>query len=350
MAGFSVAAAFDVDEILSSSYPINFPSTKLVHRDVSKLSGADIVRAAGGVVDGVFGGPPCQGFSDIGKRDITDARRKLLWHFFRLVRELQPAFFIMENVRGLLYPENVGELEAAMTHVSDAYEIASPSIWDASEFGAATKRNRLFVIGIHKDFGDAVSAEDIAVWKRPAATVREAIVDLVGSAFVGNDDGGFDWWKITRHGRPHEYAKSLRIRDHRMAGRFTGHRNTRHTEEVIERFSGVQQGAFDKVGRHPRLSWDGLCPTLRAGTGADRGSYQSVRPIHPEEHRVISVREAARLQGFPDRHKFHPTVWHSFRMIGNSVSPIMAQAVFHAVAAKLAHSPLRGRALPQAAE
>jgi DNA (cytosine-5)-methyltransferase 1 len=67
---------------------------------------------------------------------------------------------------------------------------------------------------------------------------------------------------------------------------------------------------------------------LRAGTGSDHGSYQSVRPIHPAEPRVITVREAARLQGFPDRFRFHPTVWHSFRMIGNSVSPIMAQAIF----------------------
>ena len=97
----------------------------------------------------------------------------------------------------------------------------------------------------------------------------------------------------------------------------------------------IGQGHMDPIGRHPRLAWNGLCPTLRAGTGSDRGSYQSVRPIHPEENRVITVREAARLQGFPDNHLFHPTVWHSFRMIGNSVSPIMAEAIFSAIAAHL---------------
>ncbi|KAA1337570.1 DNA cytosine methyltransferase, partial [Escherichia coli] len=68
-------------------------------------------------------------------------------------------------------------------------------------------------------------------------------------------------------------------------------------------------------------------PTLRAGTGADKGSHQAVRPLHPDSGRVITVREAARLQGFPDWFCFHPTKWHSFRMIGNSVSPIVSKAI-----------------------
>ena len=116
---------------------------------------------------------------------------------------------------------------------------------------------------------------------------------------------------------------------------FTGHRLTVHTAAVIKRFSTVAPGAMDAVGRHPRLDWAGQCPTLRAGTGSDKGSYQSVRPLHPEEPRVITVRESARLQGFPDSHRFHPTVWHSSRMIGNSVSPIIAKVIFSAIAAKL---------------
>ncbi len=335
MAGFEVAAAFDVDPILTSSYARNFPDTKLVLHDVSTLSAERLEREAGGPVDGIFGGPPCQGFSDIGRRDITDVRRKLLWHFFRLVRQAEPTFFVMENVRGLLYPENVGELEAAIAQVSDLYEIPEPIVWDSSEFGAATKRNRLFVVGVHRDRGDAVTREDIAAFKRPASTVRQALADIGDASFLRDDHERFDWWKIEKRGRPHNYARYLRIGDGTFAGCFTGHRKTRHTEKVIERFSAVRQGGLEKVGRHPRLAWEGQCPTLRAGTGADLGSYQSVRPIHPEENRVITVREGARLQGFPDCHIFHPTVWHSFRMIGNSVSPIMAEAVFCAIAARL---------------
>ncbi|RYH14817.1 MAG: DNA cytosine methyltransferase, partial [Alcaligenaceae bacterium] len=130
---------------------------------------------------------------------------------------------------------------------------------------------------------------------------------------------------------PHAYAK-----DRRATGNlFTGHNVVKHKQDVAERFSKVAQGCIDTVGRHHRLAWGGQCPTLRAGTGADRGSFQSVRPLHPEEPRVITVREAARLQGFPDAHLFHPTNWHSFRMIGNSVSPVIAEALFSAIKPKL---------------
>lgn len=141
---------------------------------------------------------------------------------------------------------------------------------------------------------------------------------------------GFDVWQLRKPRSNNAYRAALRSTD----GMFTGHRQTEHTAAVIRRFRDVAQGEVDAVGRHPRLAWNGQCPTLRAGTGNDKGSYQSVRPIHPTEHRVITVREAARMQGFPDWFKFHPTVWHSFRMIGNSVSPIIAHAIFSLLKAR----------------
>lgn len=328
--GFHVAAAFDKDPILASSYPVNFPDTRLFLRDVEKLTGEDLLAAAGGRIHGIFGGPPCQGFSNIGRRDPADPRRQLLDHFFRLVAEVKPAFFIMENVRGLGNPDSIGLLERALLRVRGDYALLGPHIWDASQFGAATKRPRLFVIGVHKDQGEAMTLQDITNLNRPATTVREAIGDLEGAIAVGEQDG-FDVWRITRMGRPVEYVRRLRAPDQC----FTGHRPTTHTATVVKRFETVAQGDIDEIGRHPRLRWDGQCPTLRAGTGSDRGSYQSVRPIHPDLPRVITVREAARLQGFPDSHIFHPTVWHSFRMIGNSVSPIIAEAIFTAIASKI---------------
>jgi DNA (cytosine-5)-methyltransferase 1 len=329
-AGLRVGAAFDNDHALSASYPLNFPSTRMVLEDVAALTGEMVCAAAGGRVDGIFGGPPCQGFSEIGRQRLDDPRRQLLGHFFRIVREVQPAFFAMENVRGLAYSDARGVLDEALQPVEDAYAIFGPHIWDASEFGAATKRSRLFVIGLHKDRGEAVTLEDIAVLKRPPATVQAALSDLDGAVALGEEDG-FDVWRIVRADRPSDYARGLRARD----SRFTGHKKTKHSAGVVKRFAEVPQGSEDVVGRHPRLAWQGQCPSLRAGTGADRGSYQSVRPIHPSEPRVITVREAARLQGFPDAHRFHPTVWHSFRMIGNSVSPFMALAIFTAIRSKL---------------
>lgn len=102
---------------------------------------------------------------------------------------------------------------------------------------------------------------------------------------------------------------------------------TIHTDEVINRYKKLSFGETDKISRSQRLNPNGFCPTLRAGTGSDKGSYQAVRPIHPTQARVITPREAARLQGFPDWFRFHPTKWHSFRQIGNSVSPLVAEAM-----------------------
>jgi DNA (cytosine-5)-methyltransferase 1 len=98
----------------------------------------------------------------------------------------------------------------------------------------------------------------------------------------------------------------------------------------------TEGGKSDPVTKAYRLEWNGQCPTIRAGTGADKGAFQAVRPLHPGKGRVITVREGARLQGFPDWFVFHPTKWHSFRMIGNSVSPIVSKGIFKRLAAKIA--------------
>lgn len=320
-AGFDVACAYDVDPILTSSWTTNFPNTKLRHWDVSKLTGAEIEIDAGGEVDLLFGGPPCQGFSSIGRRDKNDERRRLLHHFFRLVKEVEPAAFVMENVKGLGFANARSELDAALELVPAHYEVSSPMILDAADFGAATRRQRLFVIGYDPRRCGSIDFEALEARRDAPTTVMQAIGDLVGARPVG--DAGDDVWQLISSLTASSYAKDL----HSHAKTFTGNRRTTHTKPVLKRFSKVPQGGLDKVGRYPRLSWDGQCPTLRAGTGPDKGSHQSIRPIHPDEHRVITVREAARLQGFPDGHVFHDTIWHSFRMIGNSVSPIIAREI-----------------------
>lgn len=339
-AGFKVAAAYDIDPVLSSSYALNFPKTKLFHRDVSFVTGEQIEQDIGQRPFGIFGGPPCQGFSDIGRRNLGDPRRKLLGDFFRIVSEAQPVFFVMENVRGLAYADSRPVLDQALEYVKDSYDILGPHIWDSSTFGAATRRHRMFVIGIHKDRKSPLDISDIQARRAKPATVKQAIADLMNAYPIEEsaDLPGFDRWEIRRRGLPSDYAWPLRAPDKV----FTGHRLTKHTPAVRERFAEVKPGKIDIVGRHPRLKWHGLCPTLRAGTGSDFGSYQAVRPIHPDEPRVITVREAARLQGFPDWHVFHPTVWHSFRMIGNSVSPIMAEAIFLAVRERLGLDDVKG--------
>jgi DNA (cytosine-5)-methyltransferase 1 len=329
-AGFRVAAAFDIDPVLTYSYRRNFPQTKLLLCDLAQLSGAEIEALVGCRIDGIIGGPPCQGFSSIGNRNPRDGRRQLLWHYFRLVAEIRPPFFVMENVTGLLEKSNADLLESCLGHVRTTYHLMGPLVLDAADSGAATSRRRVFVVGIRKGDASAVAENALVKPPRSNATVQAAISDLRNAREIGRMDE-YDRWKISTPGVAHAYARELRSRD----GTFTGNRRTRHTYDVLRRFSKLPQGGFDPVGKYPRLRWSGLCPTLRAGTGSDRGSFQSVRPVHPEEDRVITVREAARLQGFPDRHLFHPTIWHSFRMIGNSVSPFMSAHILGGIAAHM---------------
>ena len=193
--GFKVVAAFDNDPILASSYPYNFPNSRMILEDVTKLDGNVVRAAVAGRIDGICGGPPCQGFSTIGKRNPEDPRRHLLGQFFRIVQEVQPSFFVMENVCGLAYSASRDVLDSALRRVEDNYAVMGPYIWNAARFGAATNRSRLFVVGIHKDYGEALTLENLDVLRRPPATVRAAIKDLEGAVALG-EENGFDLWRI----------------------------------------------------------------------------------------------------------------------------------------------------------
>jgi len=321
-AGFKTCLAVDIDPILSSSFPVNFPTTPFLHADVSTLTWENIRPYMPEGVDGIVGGPPCQAFSSIGKRLPDDPRRSLVGHFFRIVEEVQPKFFVMENVPGLAFPENRPVLDEGLSRLGSHWKVLGPVILDASNFGAPTKRKRVFVFGFNSL---KLSPPDLGYLTESASfstTVLDAINDLKNSVPLGTGGGGSQW-VYGKSRKLSEYAKRMRAK----SGSFTGHQRTVHKAETKMRFSMVPQGGVDTVGKHKRLEWCGLCPTLRAGTGSDRGSYQAVRPLHPDEDRVITPREAARLQGFHDDFIFHPTTWHSFRMIGNSVSPIIAEAL-----------------------
>jgi DNA (cytosine-5)-methyltransferase 1 len=137
-AGFKTALAVDNDAKLTSSFSENFPGAKLLLEDLSQLSGCFLLDQAGlkaNEVSGIIGGPPCQGFSLIGQRDATNPRNAAISHFFRLVREIMPAFFLMENVPGILLGDAskvLGDLIASVR----GYEILGPIRVNASDFGA----------------------------------------------------------------------------------------------------------------------------------------------------------------------------------------------------------------------
>jgi DNA (cytosine-5)-methyltransferase 1 len=340
-AGFEVVAAVDSDSIAVKQHGINFPASTHLNSNIRKLSGKDLLEACGlkkGELHGVVGGPPCQGFSIIGRRTPKDPRNLLFADFFRIVSETLPAFFVAENVPGILMERNRHTLTNALSLLPKRYKILAPFKIRASDFGAPTTRTRVFIVGYDPDRIEALSTENF----RPTVEVGQT---TVGPALSGLPALRASWqseresWRSVDTLDRTPYGLSIqglpppgvgdpdslvKFRRSRLVSGFLG---TLHTKETVIRFGDLRPGEIDPISGARRLSRADYCPTLRAGTGPDRGSYQAVRPIHPGSPRVIAPREAARLQGFPDWFVFHPTKWHAFRQIGNSVSPIVSEAL-----------------------
>lgn len=346
-AGFDVVIAVDIDKTLQSAYGRNFPKTNVVNGDLSKMNKSEWDTLIGNhEIDGVIGGPPCQGYSRMGKGDVNDPRRSLLRHFFRNVNIISPKFFVMENVEGLLDGKNCQELYEAIKEADKKYTVLPPIVVDASKFGAPTKRKRVVVIGYDPlRISDIAKHEIQSITKTPV-TVQDAIRDIGEPIRQNKKSDDYGWAKYRPAKIISDYALKMRALpktdwgwqvalEHLKNGNISGNFDTVHLPEVSERYGSIIPGNTDPISRSKRLAWDGLCPTLRAGTGSDKGSHQAVRPLHPNMPRVITVREAARLQGFPDWFCFHKTKWHSFRMIGNSVSPLVSESVLTVIMEKL---------------
>jgi DNA (cytosine-5)-methyltransferase 1 len=256
----------------------------------------------------------------------------------------------MENVPGLLDEENVEVLRSALEFVPGRYRILDPFIVNASHYGAATSRRRVVVIGYDPEEVDPLAVETLQRRKtRQLVTVREAISDLPGPIPEHKAHGDFSWTKYPTRPKAQlsKYARLLRKRapqglgwseaiDLHRNGFVSGLIETCHSTKIARRYSVIEGGKSDPITKAYRLEWDGQCPTIRAGTGMDKGAFQAVRPLHPGKGRVITIREGARLQGFPDWFVFHPTKWHSFRMIGNSISPFVSCGLLKEIAAKTA--------------
>lgn len=341
LAGFMTAAAIDYDQDLTSSFETNFPSAPLHHIDLSVVDAKAVAALAGRDVDGVIGGPPCQGFSEMGRRRIDDPRNELVCAFMRIVGAVRPKFFLMENVPGLGQERYGDTLARALEELPGRYTVLEPMELNAMDYGAATSRPRLVVVGYDPNRMACINARSFLEAATGAPTsVRDAIADLPEPE--QSSDAGVGAY--VAHKGISEYADIMRLpppgnlgsdyaRQLQAAGLVSGLAGTQHSHEVRERFARLRPGERDRVSRYPKLDWDRVSPVLRAGTGRDRGSYQAARPVHPSSPRVITVREAARLQGFPDWFQFSQARWHSHRMIGNSVSPIFAQALLAVVLA-----------------
>jgi DNA (cytosine-5)-methyltransferase 1 len=365
-AGFDISAAVDIDPIHAAIHHFNFPETAVIAKSVVGLSG-DEVRTLAGIgkrsVDVVFGGAPCQGFSLIGQRMLDDSRNLLVKEFVRLVVELKAKTFVFENVKGLTVGKHRMFLDALIEAFDAAgYRVRVPwRVLNASHYGVPQHRERLFLFGARKGLRLPSYPKPTTTMNndpsdngeyRRTPTCAEALsglpdVDLFPELMT-SDTVVIDGWRAST-----EYAREMRCA-RKDAWHFgyvrrwqsnllTSSTRAVHTDISRKRFSATRQGEVEPISRFFKLHPDGVCNTLRAGTDSARGAFTSPRPIHYAYPRCVTVREMARLHGYPDWFRFHVTKWHGARQVGNSVPPPLARAVAGAVLVALGIVPSRPR-------
>lgn len=321
-AGYDVRLAFDLDPAHVATYAHNLGDHAAI-LDASRVSGAELLERAGleaGELDLFSGGPPCQGFSKQrrGAHALDDPRNRLVVDFARLTNETRPRAFLFENVAVFGQKRGVA-LVAEMAEALSGYRVHCFQLC-GSDFGLAQTRSRFMMIGIRRDLE---ASPPVLPHSEERPTVRDVIGDLPPP--------------------PEDYTEHPSVPNHQKC------RITRLNEE---RFSHVPQGggwqdipwdlrlpchrvADPTKGGWPdvygRLRWDGTCPTITVGFDSfTRGRYG-----HPEQHRAITPREAARLQGFPDSYRFLGNRMDVRTQVGNAVPPPMARAAGLAIVSAL---------------
>lgn len=349
-AGFDVVAAVEVDPIHAAIHKFNFPKCAVFPRSIRGLSGEEIRERAGlgnRIIDVVAGGAPCQGFSLIGQRALDDPRNSLVREFVRIVAELGASYFLFENVKGL----TVGKHKRFLEEIIEAFELLGYRVrmpWrvlNASYYGVPQDRERLFLIGAkqglplpeYPDPTTTPAGSKQRYLNLPfGPSCKDAIGDLPDAEkfkeLMHTDSAITDLWSA-----PSEYARELRCMEptdwhfgypRRWEPKIlTSSMRTIHTEISRRRFSETEPGSVEPISRFFKLAADGISNTLRAGTDSARGAFTSPRPIHYKHLRCVTVREMARLHGFPDWFRFHETKWHGGRQIGNAVPPPLARAI-----------------------
>jgi DNA (cytosine-5)-methyltransferase 1 len=371
-AGFDVAYLNDIDPIARSTYRVNYDSEDTTYelRDVQEVDGRAIRQAADGrPIAGLLGCPPCQGWSTAGQRKEADPRNGLLGDFYRLVAQLKPLFFVMENVPTVA---DRTELAAALTSLRPRYRTWH-GVLNAASYGLPQSRQRTLVIGYRADLGITPTAPPPThaghrlLWDYRAERLVKPTTDnldvLLGAApRLGSHDQAH--YSMAPHypadlsSLPNfvtvldaigdlEFADKPRRRSayakHLGAGTTSPHNHQpwRHRPDLVERMRKVKEGRRPPLeatnGRryysqaYARLHRSGLARTITTnfhnpGCG---------RFLHYQLHRSITVREAARLQGFSDDFVFiGPPTWQE-RLIGNAFPPLWAEAIARHVAGEL---------------
>lgn len=303
-AGFKPLFSSDVVPVYCDTIRQNLGGHISEAHDISTLSGQDVLGRVGAQVDVVIGGPPCQSFSILGARKSTaDPRGQLAYEYARFIREIGPQAFLFENVPGLLTVNKGNDWRELLAFFESetGYHIKWTklnSVW----YGAPQYRQRVIAVGFRSqshadkfDWPQRIHSE----WPdRPELGAR--LPRLASLAF--------------------EELENL-----------PNHIIREHCERVRLRYSLVEPGDRDRKDHTDRVHPNKPSGTVLVGSGAGGG-----RPfIHPSEHRHITVREAARLQSFPDWWAFAGGPTAAYRQVGNAVPPLMARAIARQIEAAL---------------
>lgn len=402
MAGFKTVFANDFEEPAAETLARNHPNARVSSQSVQELDAEELRRDLGlqkGELDAVIGGPPCQGFSTYGRRDLGDARNQLYLNYLEFVDAFRPKAIVIENVVGILSIDQGAVVEDIRERLMKLGYAADVFVLDARAYGVPQSRKRVFILGAandqriappiatHHEEPQAVGQGMLFEASLPnPLTVRDAISDLPETALKPketHDDIDYSspastpFQKLMRSGSErlhhHSAKQMLGIRRLRLALMHPGDYGTRIEErlangglpaDLVNRLLGGTESLrdIDEVrtvdrekerllremltsghttldnirefvdsqgfaNKYRRLHWERPSHTLVAHMARDCSDF-----VHPSIDRFITVREAARLQSFPDRYYFTGSQFHQLRQIGNAVPPLLAQAVGSAVA------------------
>lgn len=360
-AGFSIRSGADIDEAAAETFVNNFPEASFFLAPVSQLTGEELLRDAGlkrGELDCLIGGPPCTAFSyNNHQRSITHVRAGLFRDYLRIVAALKPKILVMENVPGILTIGDGAILAEMYESLEKLGYACEARILYAEEFGVPQERRRVFFIatrigsthglfppGTHGPAKKPAESTNrfLHRWKPTARTVRHlpSVWSAIGDLPLIRNGGGSEMARHTREPKT-RYQEVLR----RNQTQVLNHVAPGLSGVNLKRIRHVPQGGnwrdiprrllpagmkrarkSDHTKRYGRLSKRQRCCTILTKCDPHWGSY-----VHPVQDRAISVREAARLQSFPDRFRFFGTRSQQFVQVGNAVPPLLAAAVGRSV-------------------
>ncbi|MCP5061551.1 MAG: DNA cytosine methyltransferase [Ignavibacteriae bacterium] len=322
MAGINISVAVEKDTFSLRTYKRNHPKVKTINADIKRTIGTDLISETPFIV---FGGPPCQGFSlsNTKTRNDTNENNHLFIEFIRIVNELQPDWFLFENVAGILSYKN-GETVSKLQELfkNNGYK-TTYNILFASDYGVPQARNRFFLVGNKHNINFAFPERHTT-----QISVKQAISDLSDL-----QNGDYIEELPYKKSRASEYALLMRQNSKKATQNFV----SKNKNYVLERYKHIRQGQNWKAIPDELMTnykdknncHSGIYKRLEADKpSVVIANYRKNMLIHPFQNRGLSVREAARLQSFPDDYYFEGSLSHIQQQIGNAVPPLLAKAIF----------------------